>query len=488
MPGSVNSDDKEIVSALGALIAQRIGEDRFRLWLVDELSWQVADGKVIIRSPASFRLERLQRAFAKDISAAARELLGDAATVAFECTPRDTATLPSESRAVTAPNPKGRAATLQPQIQSDDQATGGLGDLGELRGEDEASVRMYPRAFASLESFVVGETNRLAHSAVSSVLQKLGKYSPLFVYGPPGSGKSHLLEGLWRRARRSNLSRVIYLSAEQFTTQFVEALRGGTGLPNFRRKYRDVELLLIDDLQFFQGKQSTLIELQHTIDTILRQGRQLVFAADRPPQELRGLGGEIVARITGGLVCAVDAADYATRRSILTHLSEGLSATIPADVLDWLASQLDGDARRLAGALHRLEAAGESLDQRIDLPFAQQVLSDLLRTQRKAVRLPDIEGAVCEFFQLDPAALHSDSKSPTISHPRMLAMWLARKYTRSALTEIGKFFGRKSHTTVISAEAKVGQWMTAGKTIHLSGAPCTVEDALKRLEAQLRLG
>lgn len=347
---------------------------------------------------------------------------------------------------------------------------------------------MTRRNFASLDAFIVGEGNRLAHAAVSNLLGQLGRYSPLFLSGPPGCGKTHLLEGVWRQARQAAPSRrTIYLSAEQFTTQFVEALRG-SGLPSFRRKYRDVELLLIDDLQFFAGKPSTLVELQHTVDTLLRAGRQIVFAADRTLGELNRLGSELVARIGGGLVCAIDPADTHTRLGILEQLAATHASPTPRTVLEWLSTQLDGDARQLAGALNRLHATSEALNARIDLPFAQRALADLVRVNRKAVRLTDITSTICDVFGIDEQALQSESKSPAVSHPRMLAMWLARKYTRAALSEIGKHFRRKSHTTVISAEEKVSEWLVSGnKNLLLPEGDCRLEDVVKRVELQLRL-
>lgn len=348
--------------------------------------------------------------------------------------------------------------------------------------------RMSRRHFASLDAFIVGEGNRLAHAAVKNLLSQLGRYSPLFLSGPPGSGKTHLLEGAWRCARQAAPHRrTIYLSAEQFTTQFVEALKG-SGLPSFRRKYRDVELLLIDDLQFFAGKPSTLTELQHTVDTLLRSGRQIVFAADRGLGDLKNLGSELVARIGGGLICGIDPADLSTRLGILEQLAGTHETPTPRTVLEWLATQLDGDARQLAGALNRLHATSEALNCRIDLPFAQRALADLVRVNRKAVRLADITNTICDMFGIDEQSLQSESKSPVVSHPRMLAMWLARKYTRAALSEIGKHFGRKSHTTVISAEDKVNQWMVSGKkNLLLPEGDCRLEDVVKRVEMQLRL-
>jgi chromosomal replication initiator protein len=347
---------------------------------------------------------------------------------------------------------------------------------------------MSRRNFASLDAFIVGEGNRLAHAAVNNLLSQLGRYSPLFISGPPGSGKTHLLEGVWRTARQTAPHcRTIYLSAEQFTTQFVEALRG-SGLPSFRKKYRDVELLLIDDLQFFAGKPSTLTELQHTVDTLMRAGRQIVFAADRGLPELKNLGSELVARIGGGLVCGIDAADLSTRLAILEQMAGTHETPTPRTVLEWLATQLDGDARQLAGALNRLHATSEALHCRIDLPFAQRALADLVRVNRKAVRLADITNTICEMFGIDEQSLQSESKSPVVSHPRMLAMWLARKYTRAALSEIGKHFGRKSHTTVISAEDKVSEWLVSGKkNLLLPEGDCRLEDVVKRVESQLRL-
>lgn len=347
---------------------------------------------------------------------------------------------------------------------------------------------MTRRNFASLDEFVVGEGNRLAHAAVSNLLGQLGRYSPLFLSGPPGCGKTHLLEGVWRHARQTAPSRrTMYLSAEQFTTQFVEALRG-SGLPSFRRKYRDVDLLLIDDLQFFAGKPSTLVELQHTVDTLVRGGRQIVFAADRSLGELNKLGSELTARIGGGLVCAIDPADTQTRLGILEQLAATHANPTPRTVLEWLSTQLDGDARQLAGALNRLHATSEALNARIDLPFAQRALADLVRVNRKAVRLTDITNTICDVFGIDEQALQSESKSPSVSHPRMLAMWLARKYTRAALSEIGKHFRRKSHTTVISAEEKVSEWLVSGnKNLLLPEGDCRLEDVVKRVELQLRL-
>ena len=329
--------------------------------------------------------------------------------------------------------------------------------------------------------------NRVAVSAAQTAATRPGVYSPLTFVGPPGSGKTHLLEGIWRHVRGARTLRsVIYLSAEQFTNQFIDAIRN-TGAPNFRRKIRDVELLLIDDVQFFGGKQSTLVELVHTIDTLVRAGRQLVFAADRPLSELRALGPELIARLSGGLVCTLEAADFGTRLGILRQLAQRQEITIADEVLAWMAGQLDGDARHLAGALNRLRAASDAHEQTIDLEFAQISLSDLIQSCRRPVRLPDIVEAVCDVMGVEAKELQSGSKTASVAMPRMLVMFLARKWTRAALSEISRSLGRRSHSTVVSAQHKVTEWLTDGKTVPLGHGHCRVEDAIKRIEGKLRL-
>jgi len=344
------------------------------------------------------------------------------------------------------------------------------------------------RHYARLESYVVGDSNRVAFSAATSTVARLGSVTPLFVYGPTGCGKSHLLEGILSNTRRTGkVKRTLLLSAEQFTSNFLEALQG-SGLPSFRRKHRDVDLLLIDDIQFFAGKKATLVELQHTIDSLLRDGRQMVLAADRPPSELQGLGAELIARLSGGLVCGIDSPEPETRTTILRQLVKQLELIVPADVIEFIGMQLNGDARQLRGALNRLQATSEALHQPITIELARSALADMLRSSRRAVRLPDIERAICDVFGLEPKSLQSDRKARSVSQPRMLAMWLARKYTRAALSEIGHYFGRRSHTTVISAQKKVERLLSKNSTIQLDQADCNIEDALRRVETQLRTG
>jgi chromosomal replication initiator protein len=503
----VNRDDTEIVSAILSRIAARVGKERLEMWLGTGAEIRLEGQKLHIVLADGFKLERLRRGRKDILAAAAQELGFEPELVLAVNKPLplfDKLDQPGSGvfRASDSPSCESFAAidSRPPDVESGDSAASPINTINPEASlppaaeaapatAESATFKPYRRPFAQLSSFVVGDNNRVAHAAALSVLPQLGQVSPVLFYGPPGCGKSHLLEGVWCQAKKSpQLKRVIYLTAEQFTTHFVEAIKGGTGLPSFRRKYREVELLLIDDVQFFAGKQSTLVEVLYTIDTLLREGRQLVFAADRPPAELRPLGPEIITRLTGGLVCGMQAADYATRLSILRNLAE--QKTLPAsdEVLAYLAAQLPGDARQLAGAMHRLQAAAFAYEATINLEFVQHTLADLMQANRRAVRLPEIAGAVANLFGLETEEMQQGSKSPAVSHPRMLAMWLARKYTKNAYSEISRYFGRKSHSTVLSAEDKVGEWLASGKTLPLPHGQCTVEEALRRVEAQLRLG
>jgi chromosomal replication initiator protein len=503
MPQEVTRDDKEIVSAVREALAGRVGKERFELWFgrgvriewlggalrgdsVGGLRSDSVGGLRLVAAEA-FRLDCLRRAFRADLLAAAMAVLGTSVALEFAVD----AALAQEIPPAVAENEPSmpRHAALHPPAREAGPESAAAATRAPTRPHGEAGGnRAAKRPWASLKDFIPGEANRLAFTAAQTAAERPGEYTPLTIVGPPGSGKTHLLEGIWRKVRETRtLQRVIYLSAEQFTNHFLEALRA-SGTPSFRRKYRDVELLLIDDVQFFAGKQSTLVELVHTIDTLVRDGRQVVCSSDRPPTELRALGPELITRLAGGLVCTLQAADFATRLGILQQLAGRQHLRVPEEVLQWLAGQLDGDARHLAGALNRLRAAAEAHEQPIDLPFAQDALDDLIHASRRPVRLPDIVEAVCDVFGVESEQLKSSSKAAGVTHPRMLIMFLARKYTRAALSEISRSLGRKSHSTVVSAQHTVTEWLAAGKSVPLCHGSVRVEDAIKRVESRLKLG
>ena len=339
--------------------------------------------------------------------------------------------------------------------------------------------------FATFDAFVVGKSNELAVSSAQMVLQCPGEVTPLLIHGPPGVGKTHLLEGIWSEMRKSGGRRVVYLSAEQFTTYFLQALRGG-GLPSFRNKYRAVDLLIIDDLQFFGGKQATINELLQTMDALMRESRQLVLAADRGPTELQNLCPELVTRISGGLVCNIEPIDCETGKKILKQLATRRNLTLTESVAERIAKRVQGDARQLSGVVNRLWATREVTRRPITSEVADCVIDELFPEANSLVRLDDIQRAVCDEFHIDPEMLRSDSRSRQVSHPRMLAMWLARKHTRAALTEISEYFGRRSHSTVVSAQSKVDRWVDQGQELRCSQRECKVKDVLARLERNIK--
>jgi len=484
----VFTEDTETEAALRSALAERIGPDRLGLWFGKATRFELDDKTLRVVAPNSFFRQWIQANFRGQIEDAARATLGRNPQLQFQVDPTPH---PAEKTSAMT-NRSGTNASLSAANGND---TGDKGTDRDIADKDASTEQETPkrrsaisarRRFASIDSFVKGDGNEVAYGAAKTVVRKPGKYTPLVIHGPTGIGKTHLLEGIWSAVRRTHRDVTpIYLSAEQFTTQFLEALRG-SGLPSFRRKYRSVGVLLIDDLQFLIGKKATQVELLHTIDTLLRLGRQMVFTADRPPNQLTDFGPELIARLESGTVFAIERPDYATRLGIVSRMADKLQVNAPEDVRQLIASRLTAHARELSGALCRLQATAEALERPISAAMAEEVLAEMSRHSGRGICLGDIERAVCDVFGVEPSTLHSGDKAQRVSHPRMLAMWLARKHTRAALSEIGHFFGRRTHSTVASAQKRVDDWMAAGRTLRIADGQGVVDEAIRRVESQLR--
>lgn len=377
------------------------------------------------------------------------------------------------SPAMGAPKPS------HPSIQaSHHDALSTVERLSELRRENERRW----------DDFVQGDHNRLAYTAATMVLEKPGQITPLFLHGPHGSGKSHLAIGLAHKLRTTyKMRRVLVLTGEQFTIEFTESARGG-GFANFRRKYRDVDVLVIDDLQFCLGKSATLAELRNTIDMLLRERKQIILVADRSLNELSGLSADLHARLAGGMTCGIEPVDVGTRAKLLEQLCSKHGVELPIGTIHELAAQAAGDARVLQGVVHRLVAQQRMVGGTITHDQAIRCTLDLLRASQPVVRMSDIEKVVCDAFGLEEKALRGKTKCQQVSQPRMLAMFLARKYTRSALSEIGEYFGNRQHSTVISAQKKVESWLGEDELIQCGRGKLAVKEIVKNLESSLRVG
>lgn len=466
-------DDTEIVSALQLALVDKVGQQRFDLWFGGSTRLSLEDGALKVIVPNKFLQEWLRANFRQHLESVCNDLLGAPTCVRFEV---QTAGDPGGLQHANGESPPG---TNQPS-----EAVLPLCPVHALESPPAAKRR----AYAELDSFVVGPSNRLAYAAAQDVAGRPGRVSPLVLFGSTSIGKTHLLEGIWSAARRAHPHcQAVLLSAEQFTSLFLGALHGG-GLPSFRRKYRGLDLLIVDDIQFFAGKRATLVELLHTIDAFLREGRQLVFASDRHPVELKELSPELATRLQGGLVCGLEVPEYETRLAIVRQLAARRELVLSDDVFEFIASNLHSHARELCGALNRLETTSQALGRPITVQLAREALTEAVRRNARDIRLADITRVVGEVIGLDPTTLESEGKSRDVIGARALCMWLARKHTRAALSEISRHFGRRSHSTVLSAQKKVAGWMASSAQVSLAGGTWHIEDAIRRIEDALRAG
>jgi len=481
-------DEKEVVSAVLAGLADKVGSDRFELWFGAHVRLSVGDSTLVIEVPTQFHQNWLRRNFRTDIEAVCQAVLGRTLTLEFrvvDALAGKHAKSAHVDRQCRFPfSEEDTAASVQPH-----RATAVL-ELPpkRLKAASEERLISSGRKYATLESFVVGSSNRFAHAAAEMVANEPGNVSPLFIYGPTGVGKTHLLEGLLSEARRRHRNiNAVYLTAEQFTSSFLQALRG-SGLPNFRHKYRGLDLLILDDIQFFAGKRATIIEFLHTLDTLVQQGHQLAVAADRPPAELHELGQEVTTRLSSGMVSRIEPADHPTRVGIVRRRAASLNIELDEQVQELLATHLTSHARELTGAIHQLLAVSRIRKEPITRAIAEDALAEMIQQHARPIRLNEIDKAVCDVFGLGASSLQAGRRAKTLNAPRMLAMWLARKHTRAALSEIGEYFGRRSHSTVISAQKAVGKWVAQQSDVPVADKLCNVEDAIRRVEAKLRAG
>jgi chromosomal replication initiator protein len=516
--------DMDIVSAVHAWLAEKLEPLRYDLWFGPKTRLSIAAGILIVESATQFAQDWLRVHYRKQLETAFREAAGRDAEMEFRvnaelasvdaadsvscraqkdrCEPGARPAMPSNPRGsshVSAARTRTPAAKL---FDAAVVATKSLSVASHINGisTSQAVAAFAPakplvaaesiarRKFSTLDSFASNTSSQLSLAAAKMVAEKPGSLTPLVFHGPSGCGKTHLLEGIWSAARAQHRgANIVYLSAEQFTTYFLEALRG-SGLPSFRRKHRGVDLLIVDDLQFFAGKRATLVEVLHTIDSLLREGKQLVFSSDRAPTELHQLGPELMTRLAGGMVCRLESPDLHLRRGLVNEFARRLSVELSQDIVELIATRVTTGAREIAGAINRIHATGRMMGKSISYELAVEALAGMHQQSARTVRLVDIERAVCGVFGLPGESLQSSQRTKNVNAPRMLAMWLARKHTRAGLNEIGQYFGRRSHSTVISANKRVTDWMTQQSELELADRRCQIDEAIRRVEDQLRVG
>ncbi|MBL4873434.1 MAG: chromosomal replication initiator protein DnaA [Rhodobacteraceae bacterium] len=313
----------------------------------------------------------------------------------------------------------------------------------------------------TFESFVVGKPNELAHAAARRVAEG-GQvtFNPLFLYGGVGLGKTHLMHAIaWETKALRPESRVLYLSAEQFMYRFVQALRF-KDMHSFKEQFRSVDVLMVDDVQFIAGKNSTQDEFFHTFNALVDQGKQIVISADRAPGEIEGLEERIRSRLQWGLVVDLHPTDYELRLGILQSKSETQLKTMPdvqmdAGVLEFLAHRISSNVRVLEGALTRLFAFASLVGREINLDMTQECLADILRASERKVTVEEIMRQVADHYNLRMSDLLSPRRARSVARPRQVAMFLSKMLTSKSLPDIGRRFGGRDHTTVIHAVKKV---------------------------------
>jgi chromosomal replication initiator protein len=314
----------------------------------------------------------------------------------------------------------------------------------------------HPDARFTFDGFVVGKSNEFAYAAARRVAEAdVPTFNPLFLYGGVGLGKTHLMHAIWHAIReREPQRKVLYLSAETFVNRFIQALRAKNTI-SFKEQFRGVDVLMVDDVQFICGKDTSQEEFFHTFNALVDQHKQIVLSSDKAPQELEGLEDRMRSRLSHGLVADIHATTYELRLGILHSKIERSKVKVPERVLEFLAHKIVSNVRELEGALNRVIAHATLVGRDTTLETAQEVLHDVLRAADRRISIEEIQLRVSQHYNIKISEMHSPRRSRSVARPRQVAMYLAKILTQCSLPQIGRKFGNRDHTTVMHAVRKI---------------------------------
>ena len=331
------------------------------------------------------------------------------------------------------------------------------------KGQQSTSMDFNPQF--SFDNFVVGPSNRFAHSACIAVTNTPGQvYNPLFIYGPPGVGKTHLLYAIANGIRKNKPdANIVYIKGDQFTNELIAAIQSGKNI-EFRSKYREADLFLIDDVQFIAGKESTQEEFFHTFNKLYEEHKQIVMTSDRKPSDMLTLEDRLKTRFEWGLLADIQPPDYETRMAILKNKAKSLGLSLNDDVCNYIAINVTNNVRQIEGTVKKILAYRDLNDMPLDLPNISRAINDMFKSEGSAVPTPSlIISQVCKFYSIDEVVLRGTLKNKGTAEARQIAIYLIRKLTNLSLPDIGKEFG-KDHSTILYAIRKVEVALKNGDT------------------------
>jgi chromosomal replication initiator protein len=414
-------------------------------WLKPLHVRSVSDSYVCLEAPNQFHLQYVEEKFGGLIrDSVARRLgpggrldliVGNGAATAAELAARDLQSDPAVDEYVVAVSRAARSLASGPPRQA---------------------PPLNPKYV--FDAFVVGKSNQFAHAAALAVAQHPAvTYNPLFIFGGSGLGKTHIMQAIGNQILRTRPDTLVhYASAENFMNEMIGAIQGGQTW-DFRNKYRKIDVLLIDDIHFLQGKESTQEEFFHTFNALHGAHKQIVLTSDRPPKEIPTLEERLVSRFEWGLVTDIQAPDLETRIAILRKKAEADRLQIRDDVLEFIASNVRSNIRELEGSLIRLLAFSSLTDSEIDVDLAREVLKDFLKHSDKVISIEHIQRVVADHYGIPEEAMKVRKRTSSLAFPRQVAMYLARELTSMAYSEIGSRFGGRDHTTVMHACEKISE-------------------------------
>jgi len=463
-------DPEAFASRMESALVAQIGAARFQMWFgASRVLFVPGQGEAIVAFASEEFHKWLEHTFGGAIRTAAHRVLGADANVRFVTDAelfKPESIEPLEAEAFGPPT--GKKSFDNPTTTS--------------RKPKEGPTRRWK----TLADFIVGASNRVAHAAALSAIENPTDCgNPLVLHGPVGTGKTHLLEGIYVGLRRNHPEfKPRYITAEDFTTRFVQASRFEKH-DAFRRQFRECDALLIDDLHFLATKPGTQREFVHTLDSLVADGRLVAVTTDCHPRLAEELMPELVDRLVGGAVWPVQPPDDQTRHEILKKKSGG-SPAIPESVLKFLAGNLRGNVRELEGAIHSIRHFAKHTGRPVELGMIREALGDLLRHAVRTVSVQDVDDAVCRVLRLASGALQSKARTWATSHPRMLAIFLCRKHTSATHGEIAKHFGAQTHSAAVAAEKRVRAWIQKDEKLTVGERMWSIRDLVDRLERELQ--